>query len=268
MENGLQTKANIENESMEAAPAEQNPKVKSAKDSFFERIRIKRPEAQYDESEDEYYNQANSFMDELEKRSMRYDEFRDSLIKRFDENPDEAQVILDYIDGKPLREAVYEYLGDAPEEGSEGYDTYQEAGKRRAEMYKKQNELAQEIRANRENSKTALREFAEENNLTDEQVTSLAKAIYSDLDDITMGRFTKDTYARYLKALNHDSDVEGARRQGEIDGKNAAIEAKHAKMKGSGLPNGASGGNVNDEITGSDDPRQQLANRMAGFRRG
>ena len=58
---------------------------------------------------------------------------------------------------------------------------------------------------------------------------------------MSRGIFDDEIFARYYKAENYDADVEGAEKQGEANGKNAAIEAKKEEMKGSGLPGMGSG---------------------------
>ena len=88
----------------------------------------------------------------------------------------------------------------------------------------------------------------------------------TDFRKFIVGDIDTDILNRYYRAMQYDADVEGAKKQGEIDGQNKAIEAKKAKMAGSGLPNGAAGGSANEEI--DNDPRAELAKQFARFRRG
>ena len=68
----------------------------------------------------------------------------------------------------------------------------------------------------------------------------------ADLDNMSRGKFTEEMFERYLKAMNYQSDVEGAHEQGKAEGKNEAIEAEQKRMEGSGLP-GMNAGSVQEK---------------------
>ena len=51
-----------------------------------------------------------------------------------------------------------------------------------------------------------------------------------------------------MRARNYDADIEGAREQGRIDGRNEKIEVEKKHLAGSGLPNGGAGGNASEEV--------------------
>ena len=80
---------------------------------------------------------------------------------------------------------------------------------------------------------------------------------------MSRGKFTKEMFDRYLKALNYQNDVEGAHEQGKAEGKNEAIEAEQGRMAGSGLP-GMNAGSVQEK----EKPEQPEANGTATFLKG
>lgn len=227
------------------------PADKSPREVLYERIRTMRPDAKYDENEDEYYSQASGILDDLEREGKQGKTLQEKLMRRFEEDPEEAQALLDYMDGMPLVAAIRKNKGDEAltmQEGMDGWEEYQQAGADRKKRFDDQRALLDEIRSNSELSEKDFDEFAAENNLNDEQKEAVRQLIQGDLENLSKGRITKEIYGRYRNALNHDSDVEGAHEQGRVEGKNEAIEAKKAKMAGSGLPNGSAGGNASEEI--------------------
>lgn len=230
---------------------EGQPADKSPREVLYERIRTMRPDAKYDENEDEYYSQASGILDDLEREGEQGKTLQEKLMRRFEEDPEEAQALLDYMDGMPLVAAIRKNKGDEAltmQEGMDGWEEYQQAGADRKKRFDDQRALLDEIRSNSELSEKDFDEFAAENKLNDEQKEAVRQLIQGDLENLSKGRITKEIYGRYRNALNHDSDVEGAHEQGRVEGKNEAIEAKKAKMAGSGLPNGSAGGNANEEI--------------------
>lgn len=258
-------------QSQEAETAETNPEdtvqakdgngapitEKLPKEIFYERISALRPDANYTDNEDEYYNQAGSVLDELEQGNKRYKDFSDKLMRRFQEDPDEAQAILDYVDGMPLIAAIRKNKGDeamSMKEGDDGWEDFQKAGADRKKRFEEQQALVDEIMKNSKESEEVISKFIDDSGLDDEQKNQIIEQIQKDLEDLSRGRITPDILNRYMLAKNHDADVDGARQQGEVDGRNKAIEAGRKRMQGSGLPNGGAGGDVSEEVETTDNP--------------
>lgn len=242
------------------------PLAKGAREIMYERIRAKRPDAKYDDDEDEYFRQAGEIFDELEKGSKNYEDLSGKFMRRFQDNPMEAQALLDYMDGMPLVAAIRKNMGDEAltiKEGDDGWDEYQKAGEDRKKRFAEQQALIAELQQNADMSAKAFDEFAKENELDDEQKAALWALIQADLDNFSKGKLSKDIYARYRKAQNYDPDVKGAKEQGKVEGRNEKIEAEKKKMEGSGLPNGAAGGNANDkEVDNTPNPTVDFLSKM------
>ena len=241
--------ANAPAEGSQAAAAEEP--VKGPREIMYERIRAKSPDMEYEDGSDDYYRRAGDILDELEAKGVRYDDLSGKLMRRFQEDPEEAQTLLDYMDGMPLVAAIRKNMGDEAltmTEESEGWDEYQKAGEDRKKRFHDQEELLNEIRANSEQSDKDFEEWANELGLTDEQKEAVRAQIQGDLENLSRGRVTKEIYGRYRNALNHDADVEAAHKQGNVEGRNEKIEAERKKMAGSGLPNGSAGGNADADV--------------------
>jgi len=244
---------------------------RAPKDLFYERIRTNIPDGKYDEDEQEYFRRAGELLDKSEAGSKKYEEMTQKLMRRYEEDPEEVAILLDYMDGTPLIDAIVKHKGEEAltmKEGMEGWDSYQEAVKTRKADRENYMKMMDEIDGNMKASQNEFDAWAEEIGLDDTQKEEVWKAMQGDLDNMSRGKFTKDIYNRYRSALNHDRDVTGAYEQGKADGTNQQIEAKRKEMKGSGLPNGNGGGASKEKEDKELDPREQLAARMQHWRRG
>ncbi len=230
------------------------------RDVFFERIRTNVPDGKFDDDEQEYFRKAMELLDAAEEGNKKYKGMNEKLMRRYQEDPEEVAILMDYMEGMPLIDAIVKHKGEEAltmKEGDEGWDSYQKAVSDRKADRQHQMDLMEEINGN---MGTSLKEFdawAEENGFDDEQKAKVWELLQGDLDNISKGKFTKEILGRYKDALNYQKDVEGAREQGKAEGKNEAIEAKRKEMGGSGLP-AVEAGNVQE-------PEEKKGNDTAAF---
>lgn len=261
-----------DNATEQAALRDENgqPLAKGPREVLYERIRTSRPDGNYDDDEEEYFRQASDIIDALEGDSKRYKDLKEQLANRFNENPEEANVLLDYLEGMPLLASIRKNMGDEAlsiKEGDDGWDEYQKAGEERQANYKRNLDLAEEVKNNSKLSDEEFTAWAKENNLDEEQQQAVWNLIQGDMQNVIKGKLSKDIFNRYRSALNHDKDVEKAGNDGEVRGRNAAIDAQRKKMSGSGLPNGNAGGNTTKTVDQELDPREEMARQFAMFKR-
>lgn len=233
-------------EAVQEAVAERKPR-----ELLYERIRASRPDGKYDEDEEEYSRQAMSMLDDLEGRAGRYDEMSNKLASRFNRNPEEAEAFLAYMDGASLPAAIRRYMGDdalSMKEGDEGWDEYQKAGQEREEQFASNRAALEQFMENAKASDVTMAEFIEEAGLDEEGAQSFTDLVVSIANDMSAGKISKDTLSLLKKAMHYDKDIEGAREQGRVDGRNEKIEVEKKRMKGSGLPNAHAGGNASEEV--------------------
>ena len=222
---------------------------------LYERIRTSRPDGKYDDDDEEYARQAMEIMDELEGKGKSYDELTQKLMSRFNTNPDEAGAFLDFLDGMSLPTAIRKNMGDEAltmKEGDEGWDEYVKTGEERKKQFEDMRVKMDEIKANAQASEEALKEFAKERNMSDEDVKALSDFVTEMLPDLLMGKISKEMYGRFMNARNYDADIDGAREQGRVDGRNERIDLEKKRMQGSGLPNANGGGNANEDMEETD----------------
>ena len=238
----------------EATPAEgAAPAEPKAVDSFREYMHANFPDSNYDEDEDAIYRDAKSRFDALEKDSNSLKKLTEKLNARLGKNPAEAEAVLDWLDGEDIRVAIARHMGSdalaVPEEGSEEFEAFRKAGEAKQKEYDDTRAHLDEYRTNAEQSAADLKAFAEENGLDEAQTAELEKYISEELlPAIYSGKLSKDFYQSVMRARNYDADIEGAREQGRIDGRNEKIEVEKKHLAGSGLPNGGAGGNASEEI--------------------
>ena len=237
---------------------------KTPQEVIFERVRTNRPDAKYDEDEQEIYRQLASMLDEAEEGNGKYKGLTEKLMRRYKDNPEEVAALLAYMEGKPLIEAIVENMGEEAltmKEGDEGYEDYKKAVEKRKSDREGYVKTMEEIKNNMDTSVSAYSEWAKEKGIPEDQLSSVWEAMSADLTKMSRGILDKDIFDRYYKAENYDADVEGAKAQGEANGKNAAIEAKKEQMKGSGLPGMASTTAKKEEreLTDREKKAQQLS---------
>ena len=231
----------------EAPVAEPKPR-----DLFYERIRTNFPEGKYEDDEEEYYRNALSGMDALEKDSKSYKDLTAKLTERLNQDPEEAEVFLDWLEGTDLWTATARHKGaDAlmpPQEGTPEYDSWKQAGDERRKELDDTKAKLDEYRANADASAADFEELAASKGWTPEEKEEVQNYITSILEKVYSGRLDPEFYDFVLKGRNYDSDIEGAREQGRVDGRNEKIEVEKKHLAGSGLPNGGAGGDASEEV--------------------
>lgn len=236
------------------------------RDVFYERIRTNVPDGKFDEDEQEYFRHALSMLDQAEEGSKKYKGMTEKMMRRYQEDPEEVAILLDYMEGMPLLAAIRKHKGEEAltiKEGDEGWEEYQKAGETRKANRERYEQMMSEVEANLPATADLFTSWSENNKLDDEQKNVIWQMMQADLDNMSRGKFTEEMFERYLKAMNYQSDVEGAHEQGKAEGKNEAIEAEQKRMKGSGLP-GMNAGNVQEK----EQPEKTETNGTADFLKG
>ena len=120
-----------------------------------------------------------------------------------------------------------------------------EANKDYVERVAKSRQLDEEYEKNMDASLETLRQFQEERGMSDEQIDAVVDAVLTVVRDGVMGKFSKETLAMFVNAINHDSDVASASEEGRVAGRNDKIvEGLRKRDKGDGTAplNGKNGG--------------------------
>lgn len=258
----------VETGSVEEGQVQEPAPERKPRELLYERIRTSRPDAKYDEDEEEYSRQAMSILDDLEGRAGQYDKMSEKMSARFNQNPEEAEAFLAYLDGASLPSAIRRYMGDEAlvmKEGDEGWDEYQKAGKEREEQFASNRAALDQFMQNAQDSDVTMADFIAEAGLDEEGAQNFKDLVVSIANDMSAGKITKDTLMLLNRAMNYEKDVEGSREQGRVEGRNEKIEVEKKRMKGSGLPNTNASGNTSEEVDVK--PKSDTANWLGGIPR-
>lgn len=223
---------------------QEEPK-KSKREIFNERLKTKYPDREYADDE-ALFGQIGEDYDDYENRLGQYKEREDKMSEMFARDPRAAQFVRDMADGKDPWIAVIERVGsdgvielmNDPEKKA----AREEANAAYAEQLAKEKELEAEYEKNQAES-IALREQMDAQ--YGEALVDEALAVIDQIfKDALVGKITKETFDLAMKVVNREAELENARSEGEIAGKNAKIEETLRQQKsGDGIP--AMGGSVN-----------------------
>lgn len=214
--------------------------TKSKRDMFGERLKKKYPDREYADDE-VLFSQINDDYDDYENQLEQYKEREGRLNDLFTKDPRSAQFITDMASGTDPWLAVIERLGvdgvtdliNNPEKQAE----YAEANKKYVERLAKEKSLEEEFQKNLADSMDMLEQIQKEKQLSDETVDAAMDVVMRIANEAIVGKFTAETINLALNAVSHDADVENARVEGEVAGRNSKIEEKLRKPKeGDGVP--------------------------------
>ena len=223
----------------------ENKQVKSGREAIVERLKGRYPDKDFSDDEAMYGQIAADFAD-YDRDIDGFKEREASLVDLFNNNPSAARFITDLAKGEDPWIAVIKRLGidgitdllNNPEKQEE----YAKANADYVERLGKEKELEDEYNANLSESLALLERIQGEKQLSDEQMDAAYALIMKIANEAIVGKFSEETVNMALNALNHDDDVENARAEGAIAGKNAKIDEKlRTKEEGDGMPNNASG---------------------------
>lgn len=208
--------------------------VESKKDLFLKRLREKYPEEAFDDDE-AVYGKIHADYDQYDQQLSDYKGREESLTKMFSENPKSAEFLKRWRDGGDPVIALIEQFGteiknaiDDPAKQEE----IAEANKKYIDMIASSKDLEDQYEKNLAQSMEDLKGLSEEMGLSDEEIESAMNLLQTISTDFILGKITPETMKIAFKAISHDADVEQARREGEVAGKNAKIEEKLKGKKG------------------------------------
>ena len=223
--------------------------TKSKRDLFGERLKKKYPDRDYADDE-ALFGQINDDYDNYESQLSDYSDREGRLNDLFNNDPRSAQFITDMAKGKDPWIAVIERLGidgitdliNNPEKQEE----YADANKKYVERLAKEKSLEEEYDKNMtEVTLPMLERIKQERGISDDMIDAAWDYLLHVADAAIRGTFTEEDIDMALKAVNHDADVQNARTEGTVAGRNAKIDEKLRKpTTGDGTPNLAGSNNA------------------------
>lgn len=220
----------------------------SKREKFGERLKQKYPDREYADDEalfgqiDDDYADYDQQLSDYKDREGR---FADLLAN----DPRSAQFITDMAQGKDPWIALLERLGidgvtdllNNPEKQKE----YAEANKKYVERLAKSKELDEAYDKNLPESMALVEKIQTERHLSDETMDAAMDLLARAYNEALVGKYTEETINMALNAVTHDADVQNARTEGTVAGRNAKIDEQLRKPNaGDGQPNLAGSNNA------------------------
>ena len=223
----------------------ENQEQKSRRDAFGERLKAKYPDREYADDEalfgqiDDDYADYEKQLGDYKIFQEKYDKESEIINNAFAENPRLAQLFSDIINGEDALKAFIKYYGSEniielmndPDKAAEYAAADAEYKKRLAE----EKELAAQVEANQAETDKVIEQA--KGKYGEEAVLAALDILNNGWHDAVVGIVKPETLEMAVKMITHDADVENARSEGEVAGRNAKIEEKLRKQNGGdGMP--------------------------------
>lgn len=194
------------------------------------------------------FDENDARLKELEEANKNYAATEGKLTKMFGDNPVTADLLISMAEeGK---DPVVALVGMYGKEGIEAILNDPEKAEAMAEANKKFHEsVAKSKELEDEREKNLVESFAmedallESGEMSEEDLVRAHESLETKYNNMLMGKWTKEDLFSELRSLNHDADVQTARQEGEVAGRNANIVARKRKeSKSDGMPSLGGGG--------------------------
>lgn len=189
--------------------------------------------------------QTDEDWDALTERALSEDEENAKVLQDIlDSDKDLSTVVSEMIvNGTPFRAAVAKYFDPedlVAKEGDEDYEYYQRSADERKRMGQEFRARGEEKRKNTKEAYDNIDKFAEKQGMDAAAKDAFIGFVNTLYNDLSVLKLSPETLTKLYKAMTYDEAVAEAAENGEIDGKNAAIEAQRIRRSsaaaGDGVP--------------------------------
>lgn len=234
--------------------------VKTAREKLLERVQGRFPDRQFvrpegQEGQDgqlaDLDEAINEMMDADASQIAENASMNEKLAKVLYRDPKAADFLNMMIETGDPRAALVEVFGDelaelATEEGRSKFQTQLEDYRERA---RKSRELEEQDQQNYESFLERLDNWGNEHNLSNEEKAAVAVRLIDIAQKGGVSMFDEDDFNTVWRGTHYESDVEAARKEGLVAGRNERIEASRktrGSAGGSTMPsiNGGRGGSM------------------------
>ena len=240
----MATERNDEN--LTQAPPKGEAPVTSKRQQALERLKKRYPDDSFDDDEAIYGRMMDDY-DNGEKELNGYKEREKALSDLFTADPRSAQFLNEWRNGKNPAIALVEMFGDDFVEELKDPKKQEElaaASKAFAERVAKEKEYDDLYQKNIEKSREMLEQLQKEEGIEDEDINRAMEFLAGITTDGILGKVSRESVLMALNALDHDNDVNVARQEGIVQGKNTKINErlrKREKSDGTANLNGQNG---------------------------
>ena len=211
-----------------------NQTVKTSRERLKDRLSGRYPDRQFTgqdgiDAQDVMDDSTEELFGEYEARENEYNTHSKRLNDLFASDARIAGLFMKWAEGGNIMEHLIEEFGDEFLDAlgsEEGKAKFLDAQNRWLDKVSKNKAADEEAQANFQKSIETLNEFQQEHNLTDEEAIAVFDKVHKIGADMVRGIYEKESLELALNAINHDKDVNTARAEGELAGKNAKIREK------------------------------------------
>lgn len=208
-------------------------KVKSKRDLALERLHSKYPEREFPDDE-AIYGQMLDDYDAYDKENSEYKQRETALGDMMATDPRSAALLMGMKNGEDPAIGLMRRFGPELEDilhDPERQDELAGAQKDYLERVTKSRELEELYKKNFAETCDTVEKMQAEKGWSDEQVDEIMNAAIAIGNDMVVGKFTPQTIKMIAKALHYDADMEAARNEGEVAGRNTKITEQLRKAK-------------------------------------
>lgn len=224
---------------------------KSAREALLARAREKYPERKFadldsQESMDDVADLDEALEEMLSDYSTERAAFNESngkLRQLLIDDPYAGDFLQRWIETKDPRIALVETFGDELGISEEAQEQFRGELESWRERKKENQKLEEEAQENWQNSLAELDSWGDAKGLSLDEKRDIMVRLLTIAANGMVNKFSAEDFDLALNAFRHDSDVEVARREGEVQGRNEKITASRRDRETSALmPPSASGG--------------------------
>lgn len=209
----------------EDVPTEEVQKEEPVEESPRDRL-LKRMKAEYPDEEfpddNTLFIRIGQYADDRDKRLGAYEKQNSSLMKLFEEEPKLGEFFSDIVSGSDVAESLVKAYGTVLSDMLSDPKYREEVEQQKKEAKAIQDEQAKNISEYGDN----FTKYLKDKGLDEEETAKFQQGVSDLMDDVFLFKFDNKVMDILFKGLNYDKDVEQAKEEGEITGRNANIEMK------------------------------------------
>lgn len=203
------------------------------------------PERQWAD-DDEFDNALADHLSEADEKIKGNERANKTIMEVIEAYPEFAEIIEDIAGGVPVNVALARQFSPedlAVGEGEQDYEAYKKAAAERTKRLSDSKERTAARERNMAQSKTDVDAFFDEKGMDEAEREQFVAWVDNEiLANLLDGKVNKEILTKLYQGWKFDEAVTDARTAGEVEGRNAQIEAKRVKAaKTDGLPGGGSG---------------------------
>lgn len=211
-----------------------NQTVMTSRERLRDRLSKRYPDRQFvdqdgTDAQDVMDDSVEELFGEYEARENEYNTHSKRLNDLFASDARVGALFMRWAEGGNIMEHLIEEFGDEFLDAlgsEEGKVKFLEAQNKWLDKVSKNKAADAEAEENFKKSVENLNAFQAEHNLTDEEAIAVFDKVHKIGTDMVRGIYEPESFLLAYNAINHDKDVNVARAEGELAGKNAKIKEK------------------------------------------